>query len=328
MGPLFKGRVSYVLGALVAWGGGSAQSIAAVPGGASGAADATRTTSGSWMLAQAAHHKLLYISDPTSNAVYVYIYPRGSLVGTLTGFNEPWGLCADRAGNVFVADVWNERLVEYAHGGVAPIAMLSDNGGHPTSCSVDPNNGNLAAVYYFLGKPNHSTELAVYAGAQGNPRRYGGSRIGNSLWSCAYDDHDNVFVDGLYGYVSLSVGLAELPRGENQLVDISLGAHIARLSSLQWTGKHLAIGDQGETGSLPATIYQLSLSGTNTSKVGTTQLANTYGMQQFWVQRDNVAAASESTSTVYVYAYPGGGTPTRTITGVQNPFGITVSRAK
>lgn len=325
MGSLFEGRFFCVLGAFAALGGcGVPQAMASPPGASATAAHASGR---SWMLGQAKNHKLLYISDPSSNSVYVYIYPGGRLVGTLTGFNEPWGMCSDASGNVFIADVWNDRLVEYAHGGTTPVATLTDDNGHPTSCSFDPVTGNLAGVYYFLNDPSRSSEVAVYANEQGSPQRYTGSQIGKSLWSCAYDDRGNLFVDGLYGLASISVGLAELPKGGNTLIDISLGTHIAHLSSIQWTGKRLAIGDQGQSGSTPATIFQLSLSGTNASKVGATQLVNSYGMQQFWVERHNVAAASESTSTAFVYAYPGGGMPTRTISGIKNPFGITVSRA-
>lgn len=328
MGSLFLGRIVCLLGAYAALSGCSApQMLGALTPAVPSTALARGLQGGSWMLSDAKRHKLLYVSDPSANAVYVFTYPRGDLVGTLTGINQPWGLCSDNAGNVFVADVWNDRVLEYAHGGTTPIASLTDDHGHPTSCSVDPVTGDLAVVYYFLNRPHRFSEIAVYAGERGSPRRHYGSKIGHSLWWCAYDDRGNLFVDGLYGKASLIVGLAELPKDGLRLVNITLDTHIGRLSSLQWTGKYLAIGDQGQTSSTPATIYQLSVKGTTARKVGSTQLATAYGMQQFWVRHDKVSVASESTSNVFIYRYPAGGNPRKTISGVRNPFGVTVSRA-
>ncbi|MGA8474385.1 MAG: hypothetical protein WB681_04900, partial [Candidatus Cybelea sp.] len=40
----------------------------------------------SWMLPGASSQDLLYISSNDRGSVYVYSYPQGSLVGTLTGF--------------------------------------------------------------------------------------------------------------------------------------------------------------------------------------------------------------------------------------------------
>ena len=85
-----------------------------VPSGTRGAisqtfALKTRTERGtSWMLPEATMQSLLYVSDASyydyDDYVYVYSYPEGSLVGTLTGFTRPRGLCANKAGRVFVTD--------------------------------------------------------------------------------------------------------------------------------------------------------------------------------------------------------------------------------
>jgi len=56
---------------------------------------ALRDRSGSWMLPEAKSEDLLYISDVTG--VHVFSYPKGTLVGDLTGFASPQGLwTADR----------------------------------------------------------------------------------------------------------------------------------------------------------------------------------------------------------------------------------------
>jgi NHL repeat len=299
---------------------GIVDSSAFIPNRAAADRDGAR----SWMLPEAKTSKLLYISDPGTDDVDVYSYPKGKMVGVLTGFNEPWGLCSDRDGNIFVADVWNYRVVEYAHGGSSPIQKMHRQNAHPISCSVDPSSNRLAVVYYFLNNPRRHTEVAVYADEKGVPKAYGGSKIGNGLNACAYDDRGNLFVDGLYGGVSISVGLAELPEGGRHLLDIDLPNHIGHLSGVQWVGNHLAIGDQSLGGSYPAMIYQYDVAGTRARKVGTTELYGTTGLEQFWAEDGRVGAPSGS---VRLYRYPAGGMPLKTLTGFSNPFGITLSIA-
>jgi hypothetical protein len=328
MFSLFERRALPALGAVLALGGcGVPQSIVGTAGSLPPVAHDRHTRGGSWMSPEAKRQRLLYVSDSKANAVYVFTYPKGTPAGTLTGFDEPWGMCSDRSGDVFVADVWNFRLVEYAHGGTTPIATLTDDDGHPTNCSVDPSTGNLAVVYYFLNDPSRSTEIGVYANARGTPQRYTGSKLADGMWACTYDDRGNLFVNGTYGYISTNVGLAELPRGHGKLIDIALGTHIAYLSGVQWTGKYLAMAEQSGSRGYPATIYQLSVSGTNAAQVGATELYHTQGVEQFWVEGDKVTAPSEDNAGVRFYPYPAGGQPTKTLGGFVAPFGVTVSKA-
>ena len=282
----------------------------------------------SWMLPQARKAEaLLYVSDPGDDAVYVYSYPKGKLVGKLTDFDEPWGMCTDRAGNVYVADVWNYRLVEYAHGGTTPIGTLSDDDGHPMNCAVDPTTGDLAATYYFLNDPKRKTELLVYPRATGTPQKYKGSKIDGGLWACTFDTGGDLFVDGIYGTMSDTVGLAELRNHAKKLIDIQIGAPIRYLSGVQWAGQYLAMADQRQGPSTPATIYQLAIAGTNAAEVGASQLEGVDGLEQFWVQGGKVVAPSGNTKSVLFYGYPQGGPSLRHIGGLASPFSATVSQA-
>jgi NHL repeat len=320
----FEGRILCAFAfALALSGCGGAQGTVG-PFGFAPSPPAARYGSAPWMSPEAKTAKLLYISDPGTDDVDVYSYPNGKPLGALTGFNEPWGLCSDRTGHVFVADVWHYRVVEYAHGGVKPIKTIKGNQGHPISCSVDPQSNDLAVVYYFLNEASRYSEVAVYAHEKGVPKVYDGSKIANDLNSCTYDNRGNLFVDGLYGYASIVVGLAELPKGGKELVDVSLPNHIGHLSSVQWTGNHLAMGDQSPSESYPALIYQYDIDGTTATKVGTTELVGTTGLQQFWAHGGKVGVPSGS---VRLYHYPAGGTPLKTLDGFTNPFGITLSIA-
>ena len=78
---------------------------------------------GSWMSPDAKSVDLLYVSN--SNAeVTVYQYWRHNLVGVLTSFNQPKGICADNNQNIYVADYSGQEIDEYAHGGTKPIAKF------------------------------------------------------------------------------------------------------------------------------------------------------------------------------------------------------------
>src|ERR1700735_3197529 len=62
----------------------------------------------SWMAPDAKKQtSLLYVSNDGTATVTVYTYLDGGglvLVGTLTGFTKPAGMCTDRAGDVWVTD--------------------------------------------------------------------------------------------------------------------------------------------------------------------------------------------------------------------------------
>ena len=101
---------------------------------------------GSWMRPEAKSSDLLYVSDQKANKVYMYAYPPGPLIGTLTGFSQPGSPCVDAKSDVFVPDGLNARIVEFAHGGSKPISVLSDSGEVPAGCSVDLTTGDLAVA--------------------------------------------------------------------------------------------------------------------------------------------------------------------------------------
>ena len=58
----------------------------------------------SWMTPSATTKDLLYISNISANTVAVYSYQQGKLVGTLTGFAQPDGLCNDKKGDIWIAN--------------------------------------------------------------------------------------------------------------------------------------------------------------------------------------------------------------------------------
>jgi hypothetical protein len=280
---------------------------------------ATAKRAQSWIEPTAKKQSLLYVSSVLTGDVYVYSYATQQLVGTLTGFSTPYGLCADKAGNVWIVNDGASQVVEYAHGGTRPIATLSDSGEYPEGCSVDPTTGNLAVTNFYSATGAGS--VSIYAGAQGSPQIYSDPSMENYRF-CGYDAHGNLFVDGVNS--SSDFVLAELPAGGATFTNVNFTQKIEWPGGVQWDGKHVAVGDT-DTG----TIYRTNAKG----KVsGSTQLSGSDYVNQFWIisgakksKGASVIAPSQDGGVVGIYKYPAGGSPSATIT-VSEPFGATVSK--
>jgi hypothetical protein len=145
-----------------------------------------------WM-APGADGDLLYLSDVSTNDVDVFSYPRGRLVGKLTGFGEPRSECVDREGDVWIADIVGYDVIEYPHGSTKPVVALSTPGA-PRGCSVDPKSGDLAVTGGVGG-----VILAVYHRTKHDkwldPKEYRDSSIRNVAF-CGYDARGDLFIDG------------------------------------------------------------------------------------------------------------------------------------
>ena len=225
----------------------------------------------SWMLPNTSKQDLLYASGGTRSGpgVEVLSYPEGTVVGQLTFGGNAYGLCSDRSGDVFIP-VWSSQtndnyIYEYAHGGTAPIATLTDSG-VPFGCAVDPTTGNLAVANALsLGTGFPPGNVAIYTGAKGSPTYYSDPHV--TLYGfCAYDDAGDLFV------TSQRPGdpIGELPNGSGSFEDIStnLGTNPG---SVQWNDGNLVVGAyDGYEGT--QNVYRVKISGTSGTVVGTTAL--------------------------------------------------------
>jgi hypothetical protein len=263
---------------------------------------------------------LVYVSSVLTNDVYVYSYSTQQLVGTLTGFSTPYGLCSDKKGHVWVVNDGASQIVEYAHGGTTPLATLNDSAEYPEGCAVDPKTGNLAVTNFYSQSGGGS--VAIYAGAKGTATLYTDPSIAQYRF-CGYDDKGNLFVDGATG--SSAFAFAELPKGSGTFTDITLNRSVEWPGGVQWDGKYVAVGDTDA-----GVIYRAQPSG----KVkATTDLGGSNYVNQFWItgparkkhHKDTVLAASQDAGVLGYYNYPAGGGATLTI-DVSEPFGVTVSK--
>ncbi len=268
---------------------------------------------------QATSGDLLYLSDVKRNDVDVFSYPQGSLVGKLTRFGEPRSECADKHGNVWIADVQGYDVSEYPHGSTKPIVALSTPGA-PRGCSVDPRTGDLAVTGGVGG-----VILAVYHRTKQNkwldPKEYTGSSIRRVAF-CGYDVQGNLFIDGLDKAKGGTFALAELAHHATALVNLSVNQTIVGPGQVQWDGSALAIGDTGVT---PSVIYRFSVSGSVATLDGSTTLDNTKSVRQFWIDGASVIGP-DFDAAVGVWNYPGGGAPVELIGAVRG-YGAAVSLA-
>jgi hypothetical protein len=234
-------------------------------------------TGKSWMDPDAKNVQyLLYTSDEATGTVNVYaLRSRGRLVGQLTGFQFPYGECLDAASNVYVADFAANQIVEYAHGGTAPIKTLSDRYGYPIGCSVDPKTGNLA-VSNFEGLGHTCMGgIVIYKNASGRGRLHQDKDF-NYYWPPGYDSQGNLYVEGRTKEDKGKAGLAEIPSGSKKLVTISLaGGKIRYPGSVQWDGHYITATDQAIRGSHLTGIYRVTVAGSQATVVDSSLLKDT-----------------------------------------------------
>lgn len=208
----------------------------------------------SWMLPEAKKSSaLIYAGVWATNDVYVLDYSTGKVVGTLTGFDEPYGQCVDAKGDVFIANFGGGDVVEYAHGGTK-VKNTYDTAGKPIGCSVNAK-GDVAVTNFDPG------EVTVYA--EGNPSKratYSGSSC-EFLWPMGYDDKRNLIGIGEeYQGTVAACGLLPGAKSMTTFFDCCQGPITIDLpGGTMWDGKHIGLGDQEVNGTSASGIWPSTL---------------------------------------------------------------------
>jgi hypothetical protein len=294
----------------------------------------------SWMAPDATTKDLLYVSSYDNGTVSVYSYPQDKVVGKLTGFAEPDGMCTDNKGDVWITNNGPEQsgynVVEYKHGGTKQIGSVSNPDLYPVSCSVDPTTGNLA-VGDSETYGDTQGAVAIYTHAKGSPTYYTVPNMTIVYW-CGYDDKGNLYADGFQNYTGTGFEFAELPKGKKTFTDITLtGGAIHYPGNVRWDGKYVAVGDQQYqlvSGEWDSGIYQTT--GAGGKIVGATALGGSHDVPGFTIEGKTVIGPDRSP---YSYATPNdvgfwdylaGGKPTKTLQNkaFDQPDGSAVSEAQ
>lgn len=272
------------------------------------------------MILHRGQRAFMFVSE--SSDIKIYRYWQSKYVSTLSVVGR--GLCTDVAGHVWVTSNTSSgsELIEYPHSGGSPVATLQDPGYIAESCAVDPTTGNLAVTNVGpTSSGSGSGNVAIYAGASGNPQLFTDSgRYLSDMWFCGYDASGNLFVDGTDSHHH-GFGFAELPAGGTGFTNITLAETIGKPGGVQWDGTYIAVMDvSGDT------IYEFSIYGSQGALQGITPLVKSGQISQFWINGKYVIGADTQNGDVVSWHYPGGGLPVETLAqSLTKPFGVTVS---
>jgi hypothetical protein len=308
---------SCVTAAMLAGCGGSQPPIGApgaMPQTSALATDADRGKS--WMLPGSSSGDLIYATGGC-DAVCVFSYPKGELVGSLSLTGAVRGDCSDSAGDVFITNDY--QVLEYAHGATSPSQTLSVPGGQASGCAIDPVTGNLAVVVNDGDK-----NIAIYPDAQGTPALYS-SHL--TSVACGYDNAANLFVSGVGPSTN---AISELPDGASDFSVLSVGRDLGNPGQVQWDGKYIAY--EGLT-HRHIKVSRLKVSASSATIVGTTRFGPIQNAYLSWIFGDEILIPyfrGLKTNQIGLWAYPKGGKQLSKMQGVSNSKftifrGVTVS---
>jgi hypothetical protein len=260
-----------------------------------------------------------FISDAGNNTLDRYTFPGGVFRSSITGLNEPQGLCAQNHTSAWLADTGNSNLLHYGVGGhILAGGTLSDPNQYPVGCSVF---GTTLAVSNIVSTSGGNGSVTIFANGSGSGTNYAVSNLAR-VYFIGYDPQGNLFVDG--SDANGVFGLAELVSGGSAFTPLTLvNATINFPGTVQYAHGKLVIGDQsGSAGH--SILYQATVSNGTATVMGSTQLNSAVDAVQVWISGTRVVVPDAGSANVQYYSYPAGGTPITTISGLSQPIGSTV----
>lgn len=306
-----RSRYALTLGAAAAFlaGCGGSQGTGPMSMGEMGSQAQGHKMSGSY------NGDLLYVADESGNvSLSIFTYPEGQPYATISGLSSAWGTCSDTSGNVYVT--LSTLVYEFAHGSTTPTRTIQvPTPAFPTSCSVDPTTGNLAVVNYA------GPFIDIWQDAQGTPTPYNPPF---QPWTIAYDNRGNLWLDGNDSNETLL--LAELPKGASQFETITLDKPTHWAGSIQWDGKYVAVltNDENKRIGRRQLIYRLKITGQKATVVSVIPLRRMEPGGFFWIEGSTLIGTVKH-GEIGFWRYPQGRGMYKEITGLQAPWGITIS---
>jgi hypothetical protein len=326
---------------LAGCGSSSPQPVPVTPGSSVDFNDSATTVHSrqkSWMLPAARQQQsLLYISNVGSASVTVYTYLNGGglvLVGTLTGFVSPSGMCTDNTGDVWILDYVSGEIYEYQHGATSPIVVMKHQSGRPYDCAVDPTTGSLAvAEQHPNGHYRDYSVVFVYPKGAKSGRAFAPSDGFHEVYFVAYDNMSNLYADGTpcLSYCEYGgggpPGLYELAKGEFEFSQLTIsGATLNTPSAINWIKPTLLLGDQNFQGQGTNGAYKLLVSGSTATVVGTLPFKGTQQANGFWRRAGRVIVPDYTGNIVRIYNLSDGALISTLTTEISAPFGAVVSQ--
>jgi hypothetical protein len=214
--------------------------------------------------------KVLWGADVDYAAVEAYDYKTGALIGEVTGFSYPYGLCSDTNGNVYVADFSLEEGFEI-QADTLSIIKSWPTGGEAIGCSVN-RSGDVAFTNFYPGG------VVVFPGGGPTGHTYPGPGYD---WPAGYDPNGNLFVECNYVSPCSSPHIAELPAGGSSWIVLNFSPGITFSAAVQWDGKYLALADAQCNGSNESCIDQVTVSGSTVTLVNRVRFTTGTGCSNY-----------------------------------------------
>lgn len=282
----------------------------------------------------AKQNDLIYVSSDDSSQVgfadvYVFTFPKGQLVGRLTGFTSPSGMCTGTNGDIFVPDYAQAVIYQYHHGEARPTNVFSDSGAFPIACSINAETGDLIVSNGF--GPGNTGSLAIYRGARG-PAQIVSDYQFFEFFGVSYDSEGNAFV-ATYDN-NLQLAFVELKKGSSSLREVSMPRlHGANgLVDVSWDGTYVALGNVSTNN----VVYRMRIKNYAAHVEGKTLLRGAKRLEQFLVTEVDpkdrrpykvLVGPNYDGVDVDFWAYPAGGDPVKSLRGIAQPAGTALSRA-
>jgi hypothetical protein len=288
----------------------------------------------SWVSADAKKApRLLFISDTDTNDVYIFTMPAMKLHGTLTGFDGPQGMCADRSGNIWVVNTKSAEIQQYSRGGKL-LKTVDDFGNYPVGCAVNMKNGDLAVanIRSTGGEAGHVTVYSSDSDPQMlvNPDQ-------TEYYFPAYDTKGNLYVNGRGGN-SNDMMISECRSGSGSCSTLTVsGVTLNVPGGLNWNkaAGHLVVDDPKCNNVWGSCLYSMSISGSKAKVTGTTSLHDANGggcdvEQGVFLPNEKYFAGGciaqgSNPAAVARWKFPAGSNPTHSIASVGYPVGAAIS---
>ncbi len=260
-------------------------------------------------------NQVVYVSDTVTNEVFGYDQTGGlPFITIAAGFAFPQGLATDNAGNLYVADTNNSRIVVFAPGSTSPSMTISDPNEFPAGVAV---SGNYVYVTNIINSSGGNGGLIAFNKKTGKVYRTYSCPTIERAYFVAVDAVGNVYVDDInanthepevveFAQPGLTCGSALPP---------TLGGP----GGLQFDKSgNLVVDDQeGDTISYAppgfSTVVAISDNGGSEGDDPVT-IALAKGNATIWT--------ANAKGTLTQWPYPASGTPSLTIGGFSQPVGV------
>jgi hypothetical protein len=277
-------------------------------------------TTPSFIDSDAVAKPLIFVSDGASAVVDIYRMARKpQKVGQITGFNQPLGLAADSAANLYVADYSNENVPIYAppYTG-SPKLTLIDGGHTPNGVSVS-SQGIVAVTSFTPGAVSFYAKNSTSACAtivDSTNFRY--------VTYDAFDDQGNLYIDGSSSNGNGTIGEITGGCGAKNITLLTTSNSTPQADGIQ-------VNKAGRISVLDkfyAAIYTYDSpkNGTLGSPITTTPLTSSDAIDfTFLGSGKDVYTADYDQGTAKEYDYPAGGAAKKSIAvgGVNDGIAVT-----